>query len=101
MASPAAVPPPPPAQPNRAARRHPPNNGRGYVGIAEAATYLGVTPKTVRKLIAARELAAYRLRHENAADQARRPRGGVQAAMTDKESPQKSDPTPPLTPGPI
>lgn len=61
MASPAAVPPPPPAQPNRAARRHPPNNGRGYVGIAEAATYLGVTPKTVRKLIAARELAAYRL----------------------------------------
>jgi excisionase family DNA binding protein len=63
MASPAAVPPPPhPAQPNRAARRHPAKNGqRGYVGITEAATYLGVTPKTVRKLIAARELRAYRL----------------------------------------
>jgi excisionase family DNA binding protein len=62
MASPAAVPPPtPPARPNRAARRHPPNNGRGYVGITEAATYLDVTHKTVRKLIADQELAAYRL----------------------------------------
>jgi excisionase family DNA binding protein len=65
MASPADPLPPPPAQPNRAARRHPPkppkNRQRGYVGITEAATYLDVTPKTVRKLIAERELQAYRL----------------------------------------
>jgi excisionase family DNA binding protein len=63
MASPAApLPPPPPAQPNRAARRHPATNGqRGYVGITDAATYLGVTPKTVRKLIAEGELRAYRV----------------------------------------
>jgi excisionase family DNA binding protein len=61
MASPAAVPPPPPAQPNRATRRHPANNGRGYVGITEAATYLDITAKTVRKLIATGELPAYRL----------------------------------------
>jgi excisionase family DNA binding protein len=58
MASPAAVPP----QPNRAARRHPAKHGqRGYVGITEAATYLDVTNKTVRKLIATGELPAYRL----------------------------------------
>ena len=65
MADLGPVPPTPPAQPNRAARRaarrHPPNNGRGYVGITEAATYLYVTPKTVRKLIADQELQAYRL----------------------------------------
>jgi excisionase family DNA binding protein len=60
LASPAIpVSPPAPAGPNRAARRHP--NGQAYVGITEAATYLGVTPKTIRKLIATNELAAYRL----------------------------------------
>jgi excisionase family DNA binding protein len=49
MSRPAAAPP------------TPPKNGRGYVGITEAATYLDVTDKTVRKLIATGELPAYRL----------------------------------------
>ena len=62
MAGPAMPLAPPPRSPNRATRRHPPTNGqRGYVGITEAATYLGVTPKTVRKLTATREMAPYRL----------------------------------------
>ena len=51
----------PSAQPNRAARRHPEKFQRAYVGIAEAATYLDVDPKTIRRLIASGELRAYRL----------------------------------------
>ena len=47
--------------PNRKTRRHPDRAQRAYVGIDEAATYLDVTPKTVRRLIASEELAAYRL----------------------------------------
>jgi excisionase family DNA binding protein len=50
-----------PAQPNRATRRHPLKAGCHYVGIAAAAIYLDVTPKTVRKLIATGVLPAYRL----------------------------------------
>ena len=48
--------------PNRATRRHPPKaNHRAYVGIPEAATYLDVTPKTIRRYIAEGKLPAYRL----------------------------------------
>ena len=48
--------------PNRQTRRHPPNaNHRAYVGIPEAATYLDVTPKTIRRYIAEGKLPAYRL----------------------------------------
>jgi excisionase family DNA binding protein len=55
MASPSPVPLPLPAErPNRTLQR-------GYVGITEAATYLDVTQKTIRKLIATGELPAYRL----------------------------------------
>lgn len=45
--------------PNRRARRHPVQPA--YVGIYDAATYLDVTPKTVRRLITRGELRAYRL----------------------------------------
>jgi excisionase family DNA binding protein len=48
--------------PNRQTRRHPPKaNHRAYVGIPEAATYLDVTPKTIRRYIAEGRLPAYRL----------------------------------------
>ena len=50
-----------PAGPNRRARRHPEQIQRGFVGIPEAATYLDVTTKTVRRMIARGELQAYRL----------------------------------------
>jgi excisionase family DNA binding protein len=47
--------------PNRAARRHPEQQPlRGYIGIIEAATYLDVAPKTIRKWIATGELTGYR-----------------------------------------
>jgi excisionase family DNA binding protein len=46
----------------RRTRRHPPKaNHRAYVGIPEAATYLDVTPKTIRRYIAEGRLPAYRL----------------------------------------
>jgi len=62
VASPALPPASSTAQPNRATRRHPVRETqRAYVGIPEAATYLDVAPKTVRALIAARKLPAYRL----------------------------------------
>jgi excisionase family DNA binding protein len=48
-------------RPNRATRRHPPKMQRAYCGVAEAAVYLDITEKTVRKMIARGELAAYRL----------------------------------------
>jgi excisionase family DNA binding protein len=61
MASPSPVPLPLPSErPNRAPRRAQ-ELQRGYVGITEAATYLDVTQKTIRKLIATGELPAYRL----------------------------------------
>ncbi|HWT50010.1 MAG TPA: helix-turn-helix domain-containing protein [Mycobacterium sp.] len=43
------------------APRHAKRLQRGYVGITDAATYLDVTQKTIRKLIANGELQAYRL----------------------------------------
>jgi excisionase family DNA binding protein len=60
MSSPATPLPLPSEQPNRATRRAK-EHKRGYVGITEAATYLDVTQKTIRKLIAAGDLPAYRL----------------------------------------
>jgi excisionase family DNA binding protein len=49
-------------QPNRYARRHPRKQmQRGYCGVAEAAIYLDITEKTVRKMIALGELPAYRI----------------------------------------
>jgi excisionase family DNA binding protein len=50
--------PAPPAGPNRATRRQ---AQRAYVGIPEAATYLDVATKTIRRLIADGRLPAYRL----------------------------------------
>jgi excisionase family DNA binding protein len=44
--------------PTRALRRHP---ARAYLGIPDAATYLDVTAKTIRAMIARGELRAYRL----------------------------------------
>ena len=43
-----------PRRPSRAARRHPNREpvGRAYVGVAEAAAYLGLSEKTIRRLIA-------------------------------------------------
>lgn len=63
MASPAPLPiTPHPTQPNRYNRRHPRKEiQRAYIGVAEAAVYLDVTEKTVRKMIARGELAAYRI----------------------------------------
>ena len=46
--------------PNRQQRRNP-EQSRTYVGIPEAATYLDVDHKTVRRLISGGELPAYRL----------------------------------------
>jgi len=48
------------AGPNRASRRNP-ETQRVYVGILEAAAYLDVATKTVRRLIATGQLPAYRL----------------------------------------
>lgn len=45
---------------NRRARRHP-DTQRAYVGIPEAATYLDVATKTVRRMITEGRLPAYRL----------------------------------------
>jgi hypothetical protein len=60
MASPSPVPLPLPSErPNRATRRAK-ELQRVYVGITEAATYLDVTQKTIRKLIASGDLPAYR-----------------------------------------
>lgn len=52
--------PNPGPSPNRKSRRHP---GRqpAYVGIPEAAAYLDVDHKTIRRLIAAKRLPGYRL----------------------------------------
>lgn len=50
-----------PAGPNRQARRHPEQVQRGFIGIPEAATYLDVTTKTVRRMIARGQLDAFRL----------------------------------------
>ncbi len=56
MASPA------PIAPTRITRHHPAKQiKRAYIGIAEAAIYLDVAPKTIRKLIADGKLPAYRL----------------------------------------
>ena len=61
MASPTANPSPRrPNGPNRRSRRDE-QFGRAYVGIPEAATYLDSSTKTVRRLIAAARLPAYRL----------------------------------------
>jgi excisionase family DNA binding protein len=60
VASPAPIPLTPANQPNRATRRHPAMQ-RAYIGIPEAAIYLDVAPKTIRKLIADKELQAYRI----------------------------------------
>jgi excisionase family DNA binding protein len=49
-----------PQGPNRRSRRNE-RFGRAYVGIAEAATYLDVEHKTVRRLITQGRLPAYRL----------------------------------------
>jgi excisionase family DNA binding protein len=43
---------------NRAARRHP--VPRAYVGIVEAADYLGLSEKTIRRLIDSGQLTAYK-----------------------------------------
>jgi excisionase family DNA binding protein len=45
--------------PDRRARRHPVE--QAYIGIPDAATYLGVSEKTVRRLIRDDQLPAYRL----------------------------------------
>ncbi|ORB68806.1 hypothetical protein BST47_02670 [Mycolicibacterium tusciae] len=50
-----------PASANRRTRRHPEHVQRGFVGIPEAATYLDVTTKTVRRMISRGQLDAYRL----------------------------------------
>jgi excisionase family DNA binding protein len=49
-----------PSGPNRRTRRDE-QFGRAFVGIPEAATYLGVAEKTIRRLIRDDKLAAYRL----------------------------------------
>ena len=54
-------PQPPATGPNRHTRRHPVQYERGYVGIPEAATYLGVAEKTIRRMIARGQLDAFRL----------------------------------------
>jgi excisionase family DNA binding protein len=48
--------------PNRRARRHPKRAivGRAYVGIPEAAEYLDLSEKTIRRLIESGRLTAYR-----------------------------------------
>ena len=62
MASPAVpINESPPSRPNRATRRRAPKIERAYVGVAEAATSLDITEKTVRKMIALGELPARRI----------------------------------------
>ena len=51
--------PTPPSGPNRRTRRHPVRPG--FVGIPEAATYLGVAEKTIRRFIRDDKIPAYRL----------------------------------------
>jgi excisionase family DNA binding protein len=51
--------PAPVGGPNRRARRHPVE--QAYIGLPEAATYLGVAEKTIRRLIRDSKLPAYRL----------------------------------------
>jgi excisionase family DNA binding protein len=54
--------PQPSTQYNRGSRRHPDKQvPPAFLGIPEAATYLGVAEKTVRRLISRGELPAYRL----------------------------------------
>lgn len=62
MALPTVHPEPTPSGPNRAARRHPErtNVARAYAGIAEAAAYLDLSEKTIRRLINSGQLTAYR-----------------------------------------
>ena len=55
---PAAPKPAPSDRPNRASRRHP--IPRAYVGIREAAEYLDLSEKTIRRLIGRGELRLYR-----------------------------------------
>lgn len=61
------MPPTDPAAPppNRATRRHPNKVKQqiqpGYVSIVDAAIYLDVAPKTVRRMINRGDLRAYRL----------------------------------------
>lgn len=64
MSSPTVPVAPSPATPNRAARRHPEKIQPAYTGVAGAATYLDVDPKTIRRLIYSGELPAYRLRNK-------------------------------------
>jgi len=45
---------------NRRARSHP-DQARVYIGIPEAATYLDVAEKTIRRFIRDQKLPAYRL----------------------------------------
>ena len=61
MADLPARPEPTSPRPNRAARRHPAREsiGRPYVGVAEAAAYLDLSEKTIRRLIDRGELTAY------------------------------------------
>jgi excisionase family DNA binding protein len=49
------------AGPNRRTRRLGGGSGPAYLGIPEAATYLDVDTKTIRRLIAAQRLPGYRL----------------------------------------
>ena len=63
MTIPAARPEPTSSGTNRAARRHATPHTpvpRAYVGILEAADYLGLSEKTIRRLIDRGELTAYR-----------------------------------------
>jgi excisionase family DNA binding protein len=60
FSQPAAAIPESPPGPNRQQRRHR-GQTRAYVGIPEAATYLDVDHKTIRRLISSGKLAAYRL----------------------------------------
>jgi excisionase family DNA binding protein len=61
MASlPTASPAESPSRPNRAARRHRRPTPRVYVGVREAAEYLDLSEKTIRRLIDSGELTAYR-----------------------------------------
>ena len=53
--------PEPTSRPNRAARRHPHAPvPRAYIGVSEAAAYLDLSEKTIRRLIDSGELTAYK-----------------------------------------
>jgi len=54
----------PAAQPNRVPRRHP-RTTPAYVGFGDAAIYMGVGERTVRKLLASGYLKAYKLGPRN------------------------------------